>query len=73
VGRCVKPSADDRLTGRHPDAVDDWYLGVCVDALQWVEMPNTRGMSQFAEGGLTATKPYVASANYIKKMSENDC
>ncbi len=58
------------LAGVHPDAVDTWYLGVYVDAIQWVEMPNTRGMSQFAEGGLIATKPYVSSANYIHKMSD---
>ncbi len=58
------------LAGVHPDAVDAWYLGVYVDAVQWVEMPNTRGMSQFAEGGLIATKPYVSSANYIHKMSD---
>jgi deoxyribodipyrimidine photolyase-related protein len=58
------------LAGVHPDAVDAWYLGVYVDAIQWVEMPNTRGMSQFAEGGLIATKPYVSSANYINKMSD---
>ena len=58
------------LAGVDPDAVDAWYLGVYVDAVQWVEMPNTRGMSQFAEGGLIATKPYVSSANYIHKMSD---
>jgi deoxyribodipyrimidine photolyase-related protein len=58
------------LAGMHPDAVDAWYLGVYVDAIQWVELPNTRGMSQFAEGGLIATKPYVSSANYIHKMSD---
>ena len=57
------------LAGVRPDAVEAWYLGVYVDAIQWVEMPNTRGMSQFAEGGLIATKPYVSSANYINKMS----
>ncbi len=63
------------LAGVHPDQVDAWYLGVYVDAIQWVEMPNTRGMSQFAEGGLIATKPYVSSANYIHKMSDycQDC
>ena len=58
------------LAGVDPDQVDAWYLGVYVDAIQWVEMPNTRGMSQFAEGGLIATKPYVSSANYIHKMSD---
>ncbi|MCU0453558.1 MAG: cryptochrome/photolyase family protein [Bacteroidetes bacterium] len=58
------------LTGIDPAAVDAWYLGVYIDAIEWVEMPNTRGMSQFADGGMIATKPYVASANYIKKMSD---
>lgn len=52
-----------------PDAVDAWYLGVYIDAIEWVELMNTRGMSQFADGGLVATKPYVSSANYINKMS----
>lgn len=52
-----------------PDAVDEWYLGIYIDAVQWVEITNTRGMSQFADGGIIATKPYVSSANYINKMS----
>lgn len=58
------------LAGVHPDAVDAWYLGVYIDAIQWVELTNTRGMSQFADGGIVATKPYVSSANYIDKMSD---
>jgi len=58
------------LTGINPDQVDQWYLGIYVDALEWVELPNTRGMSQFADGGLVATKPYSASGNYINKMSD---
>ena len=58
------------LAGIHPDEVDAWYLGVYIDAVEWVEMPNTRGMSQFADGGVMATKPYVSSANYISKMSD---
>lgn len=53
----------------HPDEVDAWYLGIYIDAIEWVEITNTRGMSQFADGGLIATKPYVSSANYINKMS----
>jgi deoxyribodipyrimidine photolyase-related protein len=56
------------LAGIHPDAVDAWYLGIYIDAIEWVELPNTRGMSQFADGGLVATKPYCSSANYFKKM-----
>ncbi len=58
------------LTGIHPTQVDAWYLGIYVDAIEWVEMPNTRGMSQFADGGIIATKPYAASGNYINKMSD---
>ncbi len=63
------------LTEIDPDQVDDWYLGIYVDAIEWVEMPNTRGMSQFADGGIIATKPYAASANYVHKMSDycQDC
>jgi deoxyribodipyrimidine photolyase-related protein len=56
------------LTQIDPDEVDKWYLGVYIDAIQWVEITNTRGMSQFADGGIVATKPYVSSANYINKM-----
>ncbi|HBK83345.1 MAG TPA: cryptochrome/photolyase family protein, partial [Flavobacterium sp.] len=57
------------LTQLHPDEVDAWYLGVYIDAIEWVEMPNTRGMSQYADGGIVATKPYVSSGSYINKMS----
>ncbi len=57
------------LAGLNPDEVDEWYLGVYADAIEWVELPNTRGMSQFADGGIVGTKPYVSSANYISKMS----
>jgi deoxyribodipyrimidine photolyase-related protein len=58
------------LAGLHPDELDHWYLSVYIDAIEWVEMPNTRGMSQFADGGLIASKPYVSSAAYIDKMSD---
>lgn len=57
------------LAGIHPDEVDAWYLGIYIDAIEWVEITNTRGMSQFADGGMIATKPYVSSASYIHKMS----
>ncbi len=57
------------LAGVHPDEVDKWYLGIYIDALDWVEITNTRGMSQFADGGIVGTKPYVSSAAYIDKMS----
>lgn len=57
------------LAGVHPDEVDAWYLGIYIDAFDWVEITNTRGMSQFADGGIVGTKPYVSSATYINKMS----
>jgi deoxyribodipyrimidine photolyase-related protein len=57
------------LAGVHPDEVDNWYLGIYIDAIQWVEITNTRGMSQYADGGITGSKPYTSSANYINKMS----
>jgi deoxyribodipyrimidine photolyase-related protein len=57
------------LAGIHPDEVDKWYLGIYIDAIEWVEITNTRGMSQFADGGIVATKPYISSAAYIDKMS----
>jgi deoxyribodipyrimidine photolyase-related protein len=57
------------LAGTHPDEVDAWYLGIYIDALHWVEVTNTRGMSQFADGGIVGSKPYVSSAAYIDKMS----
>ena len=52
-----------------PQAVHEWYLAVYVDAVEWVELPNTLGMSQFADGGVMASKPYVASGKYIQRMS----
>lgn len=63
------------LAGISPDQVDDWYLGIYIDAIEWVEMPNTRGMSQFADGGIVGSKAYASSGNYINKMSDycGDC
>jgi deoxyribodipyrimidine photolyase-related protein len=58
------------LAGLDPAAVHRWYLGVYIDAFEWVELPNTVGMSQFADGGRLATKPYVSSAAYIDRMSD---
>jgi deoxyribodipyrimidine photolyase-related protein len=58
------------LAGIEPDQMDGWYLGIYADALEWVELPNTRGMSQYADDGIVASKPYAASGNYINKMSD---
>ncbi len=58
------------LAGIDPKQVHEWYLAVYADAFEWVEMPNTIGMALFADGGLLASKPYAASANYINKMSD---
>lgn len=58
------------LAGLDPEQVHRWYLGIYIDAFEWVELPNTLGMSQFADGGMLATKPYIASANYIHRMSD---
>ena len=58
------------LAGISPQALHEWYLIVYADAYEWVELPNTIGMSQFADGGLLASKPYVASGAYINRMSD---
>ena len=57
------------LLGVEPKQVHAWYLAVYVDAVEWVELPNTLGMSQFADGGLMASKPYAATGQYIDRMS----
>lgn len=58
------------LAGLDPGEVHRWYLGIYVDAFEWVELPNTLGMSQFADGGLLATKPYISAAAYIHRMGD---
>ncbi|PWE36571.1 cryptochrome/photolyase family protein [Pelagicola sp. LXJ1103] len=58
------------LTGIDPHALHEWYLAVYFDAFEWVEAPNTIGMSQYADGGIIASKPYVSSGAYINKMSD---
>ncbi|MGC6425077.1 MAG: cryptochrome/photolyase family protein [Lentimonas sp.] len=57
------------LLGVDPQSVHEWYLAVYVDAVEWVELPNTLGMSQYGDGGLMASKPYIATGSYINKMS----
>lgn len=58
------------LAGVDPAAVNEWFLSFYVDAYEWVVSPNVIGMGMNADGGQTATKPYIASANYIHKMSD---
>jgi deoxyribodipyrimidine photolyase-related protein len=58
------------LAGVDPRQVHEWYLAVYADAFEWVEAPNVIGMSQFADGGIIASKPYISSGNYIAKMSD---
>ena len=57
------------MLGVQPKQVHAWYLAVCVDAVEWVELPNTLGMSQYADGGVMGSKPYIATGKYIQRMS----
>ncbi len=70
IQRLMVTGAFSLLLGVHPDKIDAWYLGIYMDAIEWVEITNTRGMSQYADGGIVGTKPYAGSANYIDKMSD---
>lgn len=58
------------LIGADPKAVHRWYLEVYLDAYEWVELPNTLGMSQYGDGGLLGSKPYISSGAYINRMSD---
>ncbi len=58
------------LAGIDPAEVNDWFMSLYIDAYDWVMYPNVIGMGLNADGGITATKPYIASANYINKMSD---
>ena len=54
----------------HPDEVYKWFMEMFIDSFDWVMVPNVYGMSQFSDGGIFSTKPYISSSNYIKKMSD---
>lgn len=56
----------------NPDEVYRWFMEMYIDAYDWVMVPNVYGMSQYADGGLICTKPYISSSNYIRKMSNFD-
>ena len=53
-----------------PDEVHRWFMELFIDSYDWVMVPNVYGMSQFADGGLMSTKPYISSSNYLKKISD---
>jgi deoxyribodipyrimidine photolyase-related protein len=53
----------------HPDEVYRWFMEMYIDSADWVMEPNVYGMSQYADGGIFATKPYIGGSNYILKMS----
>ncbi|MGJ3243667.1 MAG: cryptochrome/photolyase family protein [Opitutales bacterium] len=57
------------MLGVSPQEMEGWYLAVYVDAVEWVTLPNTLGMSQYGDGGLMASKPYIATGKYIQRMS----
>ena len=58
------------LAGLDPHAVQDWFLTVYIDAIEWVELPNVAAMALYADGGMLASKPYAASGTYIHRMSD---
>ena len=58
------------LTRVHPNQIYKWFMELFVDAYEWVMIPNVYGMSQYADGGMITTKPYISGSSYIKKMSD---
>lgn len=58
-----------QLWGAHPRRFHEWHMAMYLDAIDWVSLPNTLGMSQYGDGGIVGTKPYCSSGNYINKMS----
>ena len=58
-----------QLWGAHPRLFHEWHMAMYLDAIDWVSLPNTLGMSQYGDGGIVGTKPYCSSGNYINKMS----
>ena len=54
----------------HPRRVYDWFMELFIDAYDWVMVPNVHGMSQFGDGGMFTTKPYISGSNYVRKMSD---
>lgn len=61
------------LLGVDPEALNEWFWFAYVDAYEWVVTPNVKGMGTYSDGGICSTKPYIASANYIKKMAPGFC
>ncbi|MDJ0570584.1 MAG: hypothetical protein QNJ53_16285 [Pleurocapsa sp. MO_192.B19] len=58
------------IAGISPQEIENWFHSAFIDAYDWVMQTNVIGMGQFADGGVLASKPYAASANYINKMSD---
>ena len=58
------------LLGIRPDEVYKWFMELFIDSYDWVMVPNVYGMSQFSDGGLMSTKPYISGSNYLLKMSD---
>jgi deoxyribodipyrimidine photolyase-related protein len=70
IQRLMVTGAFALMAGVDPREIHEWYLSVYADAYEWVELPNTLGLSQYADGGLLASKPYAASGAYIDRMSD---